>query len=209
MVELAEALNQLADRINDLLVAERARVGDLSHRLRTPSLRCGWTPRRSRTPEVAERLQEHVAQLCSAPSTPSSATPAARSRHTMPGGVRRRARVVADRMAFWSALAEDQGGRVRGGAPDRRPMPVRLDAADLTDVLDVLVDNVFAHTPGRHVAFSVRLVEVGDSQAVLEVADEGPGLPPDGDSSPTRWEAPGWACRSCVARWQGSAGISR
>ena len=35
-VELAQALNGLAERTSELLAAERAAVGDLSHRLRTP-----------------------------------------------------------------------------------------------------------------------------------------------------------------------------
>jgi signal transduction histidine kinase len=51
---------------------------------------------------------------------------------------------------------------------------VPLAADDLADVVDVLVDNVFAHTP-EPVGFAVRLVRSEDRVA-LEVSDTGPGL---------------------------------
>ncbi|HEX5862558.1 MAG TPA: ATP-binding protein, partial [Nocardioides sp.] len=44
---------------------------------------------------------------------------------------------------------------------------------DLADLVDVLIDNVFAHTPER-TAFAVHL-DVEDSTARLVVSDDGPG----------------------------------
>ena len=49
-------------------------------------------------------------------------------------------------MAFWTALAEDQG-RALTRRLDPGPLPVALAADDLRDLVDVLIDNVFAHTP--------------------------------------------------------------
>ena len=58
-------------------------------------------------------------------------------------------------------------------------MLAAIDAADLVDVVDALVDNVFAHTPDG-TAFGVSLT-TGDLLLVrLEVADAGPG-PADSD----------------------------
>jgi signal transduction histidine kinase len=172
-VELAEAFNQLADRIGELLVAERAAVGDLSHRLRTPVTALRLDVEAVADPEVGARLQEHVAQL---QRTVDAIVRDARRpvRHALRAGCDARA-VVADRMAFWSALAEDQERPVEVTLPDR-PAPVPVDAEDLTDVLDVLLDNVFAHTPDD-AALAVRMA-LPDGHVVIEVTDSGPGISP-------------------------------
>ncbi|MDZ5621727.1 sensor histidine kinase [Nocardioides bizhenqiangii] len=176
-VELADALNQLADRISELLVAERAAVGDLSHRLRTPVTALRLDAEAVADPGVAQRLQEHVAHL---QRTVDAIVRDARRpvRHTIRAGCDART-VVADRMAFWSALAEDQGRPVRVRLTDG-PAPVAVDAADLTDVLDVLVDNVFAHTP-EDAAIDVTL-EAPGGQVLMEISDTGPGIGSPGDA---------------------------
>ncbi|RHW27574.1 sensor histidine kinase [Nocardioides immobilis] len=176
-VELADAFNQLADRINELLVAERAAVGDLSHRLRTPVTALRLDAEAVADPEVGGRLQEHVANL---QRTVDAIVRDARRpvRHTLRAGCDARA-VVADRMAFWSALAEDQGRPVDLRLTEG-PAPVAVDAADLTDVLDVLVDNVFAHTP-ESAAITVS-VDALDGQVLIAVADTGPGIRPPAEA---------------------------
>jgi len=170
-VELAEALNQLADRISELLVAERAAVGDLSHRLRTPVTALRLDAESVADPEVAARLEGHVTHL---QRTVDAIVRDARRpiRHTIRAGCDARA-VVADRMAFWSALAEDQRRPVDVRLTDV-PAPVAVDGEDLTDVLDVLVDNVFAHTPDD-AALTVSMA-MSDGHVVIEVADTGPGI---------------------------------
>ncbi len=59
--------------------------------------------------------------------------------------------------------------------PDRE-VTVPVAADDLADVLDVLVDNVFAHTADG-TPFEVRLT-TAEGYAVLVVADRGPGFAP-------------------------------
>lgn len=56
------------------------------------------------------------------------------------------AAVVADRVAFWSALAEEERRVVRL-ALAAGPLPVRVTADDLCACVDALLGNVFAHTP--------------------------------------------------------------
>jgi signal transduction histidine kinase len=171
-VELAETLNRLAERIVELLAAERAAVVDLSHRLRTPVTALRLDAESVAEHDLAERLQGHIEQLQR--TVDAILRDARRPLRSTLASVCDATAVVGERTAFWSALAEDQGRPVEVTLPEG-PVLVGLDASDLTDVLDVLVDNVFAHTPDQ-APFSVRLAGAGEGEVVLEVADQGPGL---------------------------------
>ena len=82
--------------------------------------------------------------------------------------------MVADRVAFWSVLAEDTDRDVRTDvAPG--PLPVAVGRADLEALVDALLGNVFAHTPDG-TAFAVQLGPRPGGGARLLVADAGPGL---------------------------------
>ncbi|MEU4531422.1 HAMP domain-containing sensor histidine kinase [Micromonospora ureilytica] len=170
--EVAGALNHLATRIQVLLVQEREQVADLSHQLRTPLTALRLEAESLRDPDDAARitaaadgLERAVTGLIRqarwrhAPAQPAAADAAA---------------IVADRVAFWSVLAEDTGRAVTLDlAPG--PLPVGVAADNLTAAVDALLGNVFAHTPDG-TPFTVRLArEAGE--AVLTVADEGPGMP--------------------------------
>lgn len=169
--ELAGALNRLAERIIELLAAERATVGDLSHRLRTPVTALRLDAESVEDPDLAERLQEHIGHL---QRTIDAIVKEARRpvRHDMQPECDART-VVRDRVAFWSVLAEDQERALTVDLPDR-PQWAAVDPADLQDILDVLVDNVFAHTP-EGTPLSISLMSEG-SASVVTVADEGPGI---------------------------------
>ncbi len=169
--ELAEALNRLAARITELLAAERAAVGDLSHRLRTPVTALRLDAEAVDDAALAERLQQHIGQL---QRTVDAIVKEARRpvRSDMRSGCDATA-VVRERAAFWSALAEDQERPFEVDLPAERA-PVVLDAGDVRDIVDVLVDNVFAHTP-EATPLSVTLRHE-DGHLMLTVADRGPGL---------------------------------
>lgn len=169
--ELARALNGLAERTEELLATERAAVGDLSHRLRTPVTALRLDAEGVAQPELAQRLQEHIAVLQR--TIDAIVREARRPVRTDLAPVCDAAQAVRERAEFWHVLAEDQ----------RRAMTVRvapggvlvpLARDDLSDLVDILVDNVFAHTP-EGVAFSVELSRHGDD-AVLVISDEGPGM---------------------------------
>lgn len=168
-VELADTMNRLANRIEELLQAERAAVGDLSHRLRTPVTALRLDAESLADPEVGERLGRHIEQLQT--SIDTIVADARRPLRAQLEATCDARAVVAERTAYWSALAEDQGRAVRLDLPTGQA-PVGVDATDLTAVVDVLLDNVFAHT-AEEAGFAVSL-EVADDQVVLEVADDGP-----------------------------------
>jgi signal transduction histidine kinase len=91
------------------------------------------------------------------------------------------ARVIAERAAFWWPLAEDQDRRMTVEvAPG--PVPILVAADDLATCADILLENVFAHTP-EGVALAVRLSRRAAGGAWLVVTDDGPGF---GDADPTR-----------------------
>jgi signal transduction histidine kinase len=74
-------------------------------------------------------------------------------------------------------LAADQGRDLRVDVPDR-PVEVSTSAEELGAALDVLVDNVFGHTPPG-TAFSLQVDpggERGGGVARVVVEDDGPGL---------------------------------
>ena len=168
--ELARALNGLAERTTELLAAERAAAGDLSHRLRPPVTALRLDAESVHDPVLAQRLQDHITvlqltvdQIVKEVRRPAQGALAARSDA---------ARTVSERVAFWSALAEDDGRPLRADvAPG--PLVVPVSERDLADLLDVLIDNVFAHTPeGTGCTVSLRVAE---ATCVLVVSDDGPG----------------------------------
>jgi len=176
-VELGTALNRLADRIGELLTAEREAVADLSHRLRTPITALRLDAGAITEPELADRLRDHIGHL--ERTTEAIIKDARRPVRGTFGRSCDAASVVRDRVTFWSALADDQGRELTVSIPSA-PTPAAIDASDLVDIFDALVDNVFAHTPEGS-AFAVTLVSIEPAAAIdpamvrIEVADSGPG----------------------------------
>jgi len=84
------------------------------------------------------------------------------------------AEVVRERTAFWQALAEDQD-RYMAVEIEADWLPVRVPAQDLAACVDILLENVFAHTP-EGAAFGVRLTARASGGAWLTIADDGPGF---------------------------------
>jgi signal transduction histidine kinase len=173
-------LNRLAIRIGDLLAHERETVADLSHRLRTPLTALRIDAESLRDGAEMERL---LADVGAVERTVSEIIREAR-RPGKGGGtpvICDAAKVIAERAAFWWPLAEDQDRRMTVElAPG--PVPVFVAADDLATCADILLGNVFAHTP-EGAAFAVRLSRRAAGGAWLVVADDGPGF---GQADPTR-----------------------
>jgi signal transduction histidine kinase len=174
--DVAAALNLLADRIGELLTAEREHVADLSHQLRTPltSLRLsvdGVAPGedRDRLAAAVDGVERTVDRVITEARRPVREGLEARCDATA---------VVADRVAFWAALADDEQRPTSVDLPEH-PVAVRSSATDLAAAVDALLGNVFAHTP-EGTALAVRLRGRVGGGAELVVSDDGPGLPDPG-----------------------------
>jgi signal transduction histidine kinase len=171
----AAAFNSMADQVTQLLTNERELAADMSHRLRTPltvlrlnAASLGDGPAAEQTRAAVDQLEHEVDQIIRT---------ARSQRSVAPGGVNAAgcdmAEVVRERMAFWSALAEDQGRRVRTAGVDR-PVRVPVGRPELAAALDAMLGNVFRHTP-EGTAFSVD-VHSGEDAVILLVSDAGPGI---------------------------------
>jgi len=173
--EVAGGLNHLAGRIRDLIWQERESVADLSHRLRTPltALRLEVEA----MPDSADPDGRLILQVQALERAVTSLIEDARTRTGAPGSCDA-AQVIAERAAFWSVLADDQG-RVMHTELTAGPLPVGVAGPELGACLDALLGNVFAHTP-QGTSFTVRLWPRPGGGGFLGVEDTGPGFS-DGD----------------------------
>jgi signal transduction histidine kinase len=166
-------LNRLAMRIDDLLARERESVADLSHRLRTPltALRIdAESLRDGRLLDDVSAMERTVSEIIQE---------ARRQRGSQQQvGLCDATAVIAERAAFWRPLAEDQDRHMTVEVT-REPALVQVSPEDLAACADVLLENVFTHTP-EGVALAVRLSHRAGGGAWLVVADDGPGFPPGG-----------------------------
>ncbi|MCW2495976.1 HAMP domain-containing sensor histidine kinase [Jatrophihabitans sp.] len=176
IADVGKALNRLADRIDELIAEERETVADLSHRLRTPLTALRLDAEALRDPAEAERVGTHVSSLERLLTAVIHAARRPQREGRMPSCDA--TEVVGERVAFWSALTDEQGRACTVSLPSS-PLPVRAAAEDFSAAVDALLENVIAHTP-EGAAFAVRLSAAADG-AQLEVSDEGPGIPDDSD----------------------------
>ena len=175
---VAEGLDSSAQRINDLLSAERDFAVDASHQLRTPltalSMRLEEMIAAADDPEVVreegaaalaqtERLADVVGQLLG------------RARRASPGGAlpaghRRRDRAAGDRVG-----ARRSAGRNRqaGGGGGEGPVRLHHRPARCAQVIATLLDNALVHGAGT---VTIRTSRTPKS-VVVEVRDEGRGVP--------------------------------
>jgi signal transduction histidine kinase len=170
--KVSAGLNRLAVRIGELLAHERETVADLSHRLRTPLTALRIDAESVRDEEEMTRLIAGVDGLSR--TINEIIREARRPTEAGAGAASDVAGVVAERTAFWRPLAEDQDRHMTVDLPDGQ-LPVLVPAQDMAACLDILLENVFAHTPDG-TAFTVRVSMRARGGAWLVVSDDGPGF---------------------------------
>ncbi|WP_199423230.1 sensor histidine kinase [Actinotalea solisilvae] len=171
VASVGRVLNGLGARVDGLLTAERELVADLSHRLRTPITALRLDVDSLPDPDDRARLAGHVEQLVEA--VDAVVWTARHPAHRGATGSCDSAVVVRERAAFWGVLAVDQGRDLEVDVTDAAPVAVAPD--ELGAALDVLLDNVFSHTPDG-AALAVRVEAAPDAAVRVVVEDAGPGF---------------------------------
>ncbi|MEZ5408569.1 MAG: HAMP domain-containing protein [Acidimicrobiales bacterium] len=184
LVDTAEAFNQLTGQVRAMLAAEREMVGELAHRLRTPLTRLRIDLDRVADDGLAADLHADVDAL-----RDEIDDLIAQARRTAdPPRPLDVAGVAAERFGFWRALAADEDRPCRlvlsGVAVDPDvpgtawdPVTVAVEPEALAAGLDVLFENVFAHTE-RGVAFELSVAAGPGGGCVITLDDAGSGFDP-------------------------------
>ena len=170
VAESGRAFNQLAERLTDLLAAERERAADLSHRLRTPIAALRLQAETVADPGEREALIGDIVHL---EGEVTALIEDVRSTESTEATICDLPAVVAQRMGFWRIVASAQQRTVAAEVDETTPVLVNLSAAEVLSVLDNLVQNVLTHTVAG-VGFTVSTVS---DPPQLTISDEGDGLP--------------------------------
>ncbi|WP_433855635.1 ATP-binding protein [Streptomyces kronopolitis] len=177
ITQLARTVNRTLDRLEQAVSRQRQFTADASHELRNPiaALRTELEValRAARDPESAASVRQALDAAVRLQRIADDLLLLARlDTHPVPAGE------PAD-LALLCAeeIARRRGPRVPLVLDAAAPVPVRGDAVQLERLLANLVDNAL-----RHASHEVRLgaaVDPATGQAVLRVADDGPGIPPE------------------------------
>lgn len=170
--EVAIELNDMADRIVRLLKMEREAAADLSHRLRTPLTAVRLDAEALDPGPLSSRLIDDLDEL--ERTVDFVINEARRPMRSDSDRSCDLAKVAADRVEFWMALADEQQRRLEYMADGNEAL-VRIGADDATAMIDALIGNVFSHT-GDGVDFTVAVATIDGENVMLIVDDHGPGF---------------------------------
>jgi len=177
---LVQSINSLLQRVRDSTSRERSLIADAAHELRTPlaamrvnveALKEQSTDERQRelmgnllrSNDRAARLVGQLLQLMRSDAVSDSALPVMLSLDGL----------VQDRLAMIESLASARGVELELECEDS--VPVLGERESLVSMIDNLVNNAIKYSPtGGTVVVNVSR---DGSQALLTVADQGPGIP--------------------------------
>jgi len=174
--EVAHAFNDMTDRLEQVLAAQREFVANASHQLRTPltglrlrleaaSMKAG--PELSDELDAAEREVDRLARLLTALLTLAREgdRPPARQAVTV-------AEALERALERWEERGAQSGHRLRLERGDLSVAAVSDE--DLAIMLDNLIENALVYSPGGGTV-ALQCGREGD-EIVVAVEDEGPGL---------------------------------
>lgn len=174
---LAETVNAMAARLEELIVAQRAFVADASHHLRTP-----LTALRLRLENIEDAAGPDLAD-----ETDAAAREAWRLERIVDGllalaraeGVRpTRTRIdvgaiISERLGTWAPLAAERAVDLRAEVPAERFALVAEGALD--QILDNLLANALHVSPAGG-SITVRVLDAPGGMLAVHVVDDGPGM---------------------------------
>lgn len=182
MDRLAVNLNAMLDRIESLMVSVKRVSDDIAHDLRTPlshlRRRLEIAAEKARTEkDCGPAIEEAIAEVDAILETFAALLRIAQ----IESGTRRAAfgevnlgQVATEAVQIYSAVAEDRGQRVK--AEISGPAAIQGDRELLTQMIVNLIENSIRHCPA---ATQITVGFTGENgEAVLSVADTGPGIPP-------------------------------
>ena len=170
--QVGRALNRVTERVQELLAVDRSATAELAHQMRTPLTVLSVDIDGVSDPAVRNRLRDDFDEVQRMVDEIIDT-----ARRPVREGLMARcdaAAVVAQRVRFWQVLAEDQDRALDARIPPGQAW-VRLTDGDLASAVDILLQNVFVHTP-EGTGFRVSVVTGGDGVVAVTVADDGPGF---------------------------------
>jgi two-component system OmpR family sensor kinase len=172
IVELGHSFDEMADRLERTVQAQREFVANASHQLRTPltgmKLRLESAAARVDDPDVRHQLQAADTEIDRLAATVNRLLVTAREVEA--GGdvaprtdLRDAAHAACER---WHERADRMASSIE---TDGVPAMAAIDPKDLEQILDNLLDNALAYAPG--------LIEIETGPTFVAVRDRGPGIP--------------------------------
>jgi signal transduction histidine kinase len=174
--DLAATFDEMAERLQRTVQAQREFVANASHQLRTPltgmKLRLESAAEAPTSEEVRRRVQaaEHETDRL-AEIVDRLLVMAGQVEQGKPSNVNLldAVRQAADR---WHERAQRAGGTL---SVEGRGALIAADPNELAQILDILLENAIRYGPGP-----IQLTtDADDGQASISVRDRGPGIPPD------------------------------
>jgi signal transduction histidine kinase len=183
---IADGLDITVQRVTDLISAEQDFAVDASHQLRTPltalSMRIEEMIEAARDPDVVreegaaalaqtDRLTQVVAQLLGRARRSSSGAPTRANIND----------IVAQQVTEWDPAFRAEGRKIEvltdgsAGRASRAALYAYVSIGGVSQVVATLLDNALVHGGGT---VSIRTSQTPRS-VVIEVRDEGKGVPPD------------------------------
>lgn len=177
---LVDAINSAFSRLDDAYDAQRRFTADAAHELRTPLTVLSLRLERARTESTADwpgverdltqmkRLIAQLLELARKENAGRATGLASRRPVNLP-------RLVREAAATLLPLVEARGRTIEVDAPDVLIVPVLPD--DLGDAVRNLLENALVHGAGRIHITVCEAREGGERRALIEVADQGQGIP--------------------------------